>query len=189
MASINSNTGDSGNIYFQSNFIHLYTTAADIQFFLATDFSGFSARTSPVKLLGVNEALQIEAPAVNTNQLLSDYQSVYVSTTDGTLGYVSSSITTKKNVEPLQLSIDSILAAEPVQFNYKSEENGSAKHAGFIAEQLIEAGLGGYVSFDGDGNPVTVNYDMFVSALQLVARQHAAEIEALNVRLSALERD
>jgi hypothetical protein len=142
-----------------------------------TQYFGMSHASTP----------KITSFAIGNNLLSSGYASVVISTTTQELGYISSSITTKQNVEPLQLDIDTILRAEPVQFNYKSEEDGSPKHAGFIAEQLIEAGLNGYVSFDENGNPVTVNYDMFVSALQLVARQHAADIEALNLRLSALE--
>lgn len=130
---------------------------------------------------------KISAPAVQTNELTSDYQAVYISTIDDSLGYVSSSITTKKNVEPLQLSVDSILAAEPVQFNYNSEEDGSAKHAGFIAEQLVDAGLGGYVSFGSDGTPKSVNYEMFVSALQSVVRHQASQLADLTSRLEVLE--
>jgi hypothetical protein len=140
-------------------------------------------------VLGVtnDSSPKIRANGVLSNELTSGYQTVYLHTSTNLLGYVSSSITTKKNVEPLQLGIDSILAAEPVQFNYKSEEDGSAKHAGFIAEQLVEAGLGGYVSFDEDGNPKTVNYEMFVSALQSVVRHQAAQLANLTSRLEALE--
>jgi hypothetical protein len=124
---------------------------------------------------------------INNNQLTSNYSSVAISTFTSELGYISSSITTKKNIEPLELTIDSILSVEPVQFNYKSEEDSSPKHAGFIAEQLVEAGLNDYVSFDESGNPVTVNYDRFVSALQSVVRHQATQIADLNSRLSALE--
>ena len=140
-----------------------------------------------IKYFGLNNLIQIEAQPILNNDLTSSYESVYISTLDNTLGYVSSSIATKKNVEPLQLSVDSILAAEPVQFNYKSEEDGSPKHAGFIAEQLVDAGLGNYVSFDADGSPRSINYEMFVSALQSVVRHQATQIADLNSRLSALE--
>ena len=130
---------------------------------------------------------KITVQAALTNQLTSGYQTVYMSNSVGELGYVSSSIKTKKNVEPLSLSVASILEAEPVQFNYKSEEDGSSKHAGFIAEQLVDAGLSGYVSFDVDGQPITVNYEKFVSALQLVARDQADQIQQLKARVSDLE--
>jgi hypothetical protein len=152
--------------------------------------SGFRQAGDSAFVLGVtHEALtsKIQASGVFNNELISDYQAVYISNISNELGYVSSSITTKKNVEPLQLSIDSILAAEPVQFNYKSEEDGSAKHAGFIAEQLVDAGLGGYVSFGSDGNPKSVNYEMFVSALQSVVRYQASQITNLEDRITRLE--
>lgn len=132
---------------------------------------------------------KISAAGVQNNELTSGYQTVYLHTSTNLLGYVSSSITTKKNVEPLQLTIDSILAAEPVQFNYKSEKDGSPKHAGFIAEQLVDAGLGNYVSFDAEGNPKSVNYEMFVSALQSVVRSQASQITNLEDRLNRLESD
>jgi hypothetical protein len=130
---------------------------------------------------------KISASGVLNNELTSGYQTVYLHTSTNLLGYVSSSIVTKKNVEPLQLSIDAILAAEPVQFNYKSEEDGSAKHAGFIAEQLVESGLSNYVSFDAEGTPRSINYEMFVSALQSVVRHQASQLADLSSRLEALE--
>ena len=154
--------------------------------------SGFRQASNGAYVLGIthsNTDSKIQAYGVVNNELTSNYQTVYISNADNTLGYVSSSIATKKNVEPLQLSIDSILAAEPVQFNYKSEEDGSPKHAGFIAEQMVDAGLGGYVSFDKDGKPMTVNYEMFVSALQSVVRSQASQITNLEDRLNRLESD
>lgn len=152
--------------------------------------SGFRQAGDGAFVLGVTHeasSSKIQAYGVVNNELTSGYQAVYISNADNTLGYVSSSITTKKNVEPLQLSIDSILAAEPVQFNYNSEEDGSAKHAGFIAEQLVDAGLGGYVSFGNDGTPKSVNYEMFVSALQSVVRYQASQITDLEDRIARLE--
>jgi hypothetical protein len=161
------------------------------QLWIGGDYvSGFRQAGNAAFVLGVtHEALtsKIYAAGVLNNELVSDYQSVYISNITNELGYVSSSITTKKNVEPLQLSIDSILAAEPVQFNYKSEEDGSAKHAGFIAEQLVDSGLGNYVSFDADGNPRSVNYEMFTSALQSVVRYQASQITNLEDRITRLE--
>ncbi len=151
--------------------------------------AGFFEKSDNSMVFGLtNDApLKISAAGVLNNELTSSYETVYIDNTTNNLGYVSSSITTKKNVEPLQLSIDSILAAEPVQFNYKSEEDGSAKHAGFIAEQLIESGLGNYVSFDADGNPRSVNYEMFTSALQSVVRYQASQITNLEDRITRLE--
>lgn len=152
--------------------------------------SGFRQAGNGATVLGVTHestTSKIQAYGITNNELTSNYQTVYISNIDNTLGYVSSSIDTKKNVEPLSLTISDILKAEPVQFNYKSEEDGSPKHAGFIAEQLVDSGLSGYVSFDTDGKPVTVNYDMFVSALQSVVRYQASQITNLEDRITRLE--
>jgi hypothetical protein len=151
--------------------------------------AGFFEKSNNSMVFGLtNDApSKISAAGVLNNELTTGYQTVYLHTSTNLLGYVSSSITTKKNVEPLQLSIDAILAAEPVQFNYNSEEDGSAKHAGFIAEQLVDAGLGGYVSFGSDGNPRSVNYEMFTSALQSVVRYQASQITNLEDRIARLE--
>lgn len=152
------------------------------------DFAGFYKNSTAHFGIQYNGGTpKVWSSNIRNNELTSNYSSVAISTVTSQLGYISSSITTKKNIEPLQFTIDSILAVEPVQFNYKSEEDGLPKHAGFIAEQLVEAGLNDYVSFDESGTPVTVNYDRFVSALQSVVRHQATQIADLNSRLSALE--
>jgi hypothetical protein len=179
-----------------SNYLQLSSVGVSIITTLSESYFEMNSSGSKFRNYGSNEILfgltndanpKITVQAALTNQLTSGYQTVYMSNSLGELGYVSSSIKTKKNVEPLSLSVASILEAEPVQFNYKSEEDGSSKHAGFIAEQLVDAGLSGYVSFDVDGQPITVNYEKFVSALQLVARDQADQIQQLKARVSDLE--
>jgi hypothetical protein len=169
--------------------LNFVSSSSESYFEMVGDGPRFKDSSSGGTLFGLTNdgSPKIVAQATLANQLTSNYQTVYISNSDGTLGYVSSSIKTKKNVESLSLSAASILQAVPVQFNYKSEEDGSSKHAGFIAEQLVEAGLSGYVSFDPEGEPITVNYEKFVSALQLVARHQADEIEQLKARVSELE--
>ncbi len=177
----------SASIQLLTENIMMYTGSSNASFQINSNGAGFYNENTYQKVLGLNVNNLIEAVGVLDNELTSNYRTVYIDNNLATLGYVSSSIDTKKNVEQLNLTAETVLQAEPVQFNYKSEEDGLPKHAGFIAEQLVESGLGGYVSFDADGKPVTVNYEMFVSALQLVARHHAAQIAELNSRLSALE--
>jgi hypothetical protein len=177
----------SASIQLLTENIMMYTGSSNASFQINSNGAGFYNENTYQKVLGLNANNLIEAAGVLDNELTSNYRTVYIDNNFATLGYVSSSIDTKKNVEQLNLTAETVLQAEPVQFNYKSEKDGLPKHAGFIAEQLVESGLGGYVSFDADGKPVTVNYEMFVSALQLVARHHAAQIAELNSRLSALE--
>ena len=180
-------SGEGSSLWLNAGFAYIDASESETVLFVGGNGSYFQGKYTSQTYLGVNNDLKIDAPAISSNELVSDYQTVYISTIDNTLGYVSSSIRTKKNVEPLQLSISSILSAEPVQFNYKSEEDGTPKHAGFIAEQLIESGLDNYVSFNSSGEPVTVNYEKFVSALQLVAREQAGQITELTDRIAKLE--
>lgn len=182
--------GNSANLWIDSEYIEMYSSGSGLSLnflgnglfvrplYSSTDIFGITSNTSTPLII---------APAAFNNELVSDYQTLYISNTDSSIGYVSSSIVTKKNIEPLSLNAANILEVEPVQFNYKSEEDGSAKHAGFIAEQLVEAGLAGYVSFGSDGKPLTINYEKFVSALQLVARYQAEQITELQARVSWLE--
>jgi hypothetical protein len=112
-----------------------------------------------------------------------------VSSTDtrDKLGYVSSSRETKKNIEPLAYTVEQILSIEPFQYNYKAEEDGQPKHAGFIAEDLHDAGLTGFVSYH-DGKPATVNYEFYVVALQQVIKDQAARLSAIEDRLDKLQK-
>jgi hypothetical protein len=121
--------------------------------------------------------------------LTTSYRSVYVSNTNtyNELGYVASSRRYKKNIEPLALTAEQILSVVPVQYHYNQEEDSASKHAGMIAEDMHDAGLGGYVSYDEDGLPQTISYEFYVSALQLVARHHDSQIKELTSRIAALE--
>jgi hypothetical protein len=99
---------------------------------------------------------------------------------------VSSSRETKKNIEPLAYTVEQILSIEPFQYNYKVEEDGQPKHAGFIAEDLHDAGLTGFVSYDGD-KPATITYEFYVVALQKVIKDQEARLKDLEQRISNLE--
>lgn len=138
--------------------------------------------------IGVENNL-IWANGVYGNALTTSYRSMYVSSTDtyDKLGYVASSRDEKKNIEPLSYTAEQILSVEPVQYHYNTEDDASPKHAGMIAEDLHDAGLHGYVSYDKEGKPATINYEFYVSALQQVVRHQADQIASLSARLDALE--
>ena len=94
----------------------------------------------------------------------------------------------KKNIEPLSYSAENILSITPVQYHYKTESDTNPKKAGFIAEDLEEAGLHAYLSYGEDGiTPETINYEFYVSALQVVVRHQDEQIKALMARVEALE--
>jgi len=132
---------------------------------------------------------QVWATGVYGNALTTSYRSMYVSSTDAydKLGYVASSRDEKKNIEPLSYTAEQILSVEPVQYHYNTEEDSAPKHPGMIAEDLHDAGLHGYVSYDKQGKPASINYEFYVSALQQVIRHQADQIASLSARLDALE--
>ncbi|PIZ47216.1 hypothetical protein COY32_02080, partial [candidate division WWE3 bacterium CG_4_10_14_0_2_um_filter_41_14] len=63
----------------------------------------------------------------------------------------SSDLNLKKNVENSAYGLDTIMALNPVEFNWKSEENSISKSLGFIAQD-IEIVIPKLVSIDGNGN-------------------------------------
>lgn len=138
--------------------------------------------------LGIT-AGQVWATGVYGNALTTSYRSIYVSSTDtyDKLGYVASSRDEKKNIEPLSYTAEQILSVEPVQYHYNTEEDDAPKHPGMIAEDLHDAGLHGYVSYDNNGKPASINYEFYVSALQQVVREQASQISSLSARLDLLE--
>jgi len=138
--------------------------------------------------LGIENG-KVWATGVYGNSLTTSYRSMYVSSTDtyDKLGYVASSRDEKKNIEPLEYTAEQVLSIEPMQYHYNEEEDTAPKHPGMIAEDLHDAGLHGFVSYDKQGKPASINYEFYVSALQIVVREQAAQIAALSARLDALE--
>ena len=121
---------------------------------------------------------------------LTGGQALYVSS-GGLIAKLSSTRRLKQNIQSTDVSADAILSVEPRKFKYKSdvaEFGDEAKYAyGFIAEELHDAGLYGYVTYDEAGVPDGVQYALYVSALQAVVRHQASQIQSLSDRLDALE--
>jgi hypothetical protein len=152
--------------------------------------SGTYIRYNGASRLGVTPGGLIAASGVYGNVLSTSFRAVYVtsSTAPDTLGYVASSRSMKKAIEPLSYTAEQILSIEPVEYRYKPEPDTNPKHAGFIVEDLEDAGLHAYISYGEDGvTPETINYEFYVSALQKVVRHQAGQISDLEARLTALE--
>ena len=131
--------------------------------------------------LGVINGSYVWANGVYGNTLSTAYRSVYVSST-GTydqLGYVASSRRYKKDIEPLSYTAEQILSVAPVQYRYNEEDETAPMHAGMIAEDMHDAGLHGFISYDSEGLPQTINYEFYVSALQQVVRDLQRQINEL----------
>jgi hypothetical protein len=178
---------DAGNLAFDGNDIQARSdgAAGDISI---NRLGGDVDVGTTTRGFGI-EGTKVWANGIYGNVLTTSFRSMYVSNTDtrNKLGYVSSSRETKKNIEPLAYTVEQILSIEPFQYNYNAEEDGQPKHAGFIAEDLHDAGLTGFVSYD-DGKPATVNYEFYVVALQQVIKDQEARLKDLEQRISNLEK-
>lgn len=116
-------------------------------------------------------------------------------TSAGVMGYATSSRKYKRDIEDLQLNADAILSIKPVSFRYNigvlKEENGNDPDElqwGFIAEDLVDAGLTGIVDYDPEtGDVEGIKYGRFVIALQSVVREQANQIKSLSDRITILE--
>jgi hypothetical protein len=119
------------------------------------------------------------------NPLGSGAVDVYATSGVGRLGVQSSSRKTKQDIRNVEFDLDSLLSIEPKVFKYNVdvEEFGidnTPDVVGFIAEELNELGLGYFVNYDSDGEPMSIPYSKYVVALQAVVRN-------LNDRITALE--
>lgn len=114
---------------------------------------------------------------------------------DGQLQRDSSSARYKTNIDNLQIDYDSLLSLEPRQYRLKEEVESNPEnaktYAGFIAEELDDAGLGIFVSYskdeEGNARPEGVQYHHLTSALLFAIKKQDKTIKSLEARIEALE--
>ncbi|MFE3589396.1 tail fiber domain-containing protein [Streptomyces niveus] len=100
----------------------------------------------------------------------------------------------KQNVESFEIDPDAVLAMRPVVYDRKdtiNEETGETKpgrknEVGLIADEVDELGLKWLVQYM-DGEIDALRYDLLGVALLPVVQRQAAQLGALEARLSALE--
>ena len=110
---------------------------------------------------------------------------------------VTSSRRYKRNVVDWSPDPERVLALRPRQWQHddpaQPEEIDERWHAGFIAEEVHDLGLGRLVMYEGDGaggwRPEALNYDRFAAAQQVVLQKHEAEIADLRERIALLEQN
>lgn len=100
---------------------------------------------------------------------------------NGRLGYFSSSLRTKSEVEPVELerARDIIDRLEPIWYRSTNEvDRPDWSHYGFAAEHVIDVDPR-FVGLDTEGEPMTVAYSSLVVPLVAVVQDLAARLEAL----------
>jgi hypothetical protein len=129
------------------------------------------------------------APATTT---VSSSANLYQSATLNLIYRSTSASKYKVDPQPMILG-NQILNLVPKTWIDKAQyvENGSSatgliRHPGFIAEDLVEAGLEEFVTYV-DGEVEGISYDRLVAAVIPVLKSQQSKIESLEARLAALE--
>lgn len=121
---------------------------------------------------------------VYNHNLSSSYRSVYVTSTNGSLGYVGSSRELKNLLEDYEVDLDKWLSLTPRLYAYKDDPQQSPR-AGFFAEDVNED-FPEYVQHT-EGVPDGLHYEAMVAALHSVCQQQQDLIDVLASRINALE--
>jgi hypothetical protein len=103
------------------------------------------------------------------------------------IGYSSSTLRTKQDIEPYEFNEQAILSLEPKRFRYNETVSGGGPDSpwqyGFIAEEAVEAGLSELCGFDETGQPDYFAYERMCIAQQQIIRTLWAKVEALEAKL------
>ena len=116
---------------------------------------------------------------------------VQVSTTPGTIGMLSRSTSGqryKRDIEDLVVDVAHVLALRPRTWRDRLEvehdPDSKTRYPGFIAEELVDAGLGQFVVFGPDGVPDSIAYDRLTAALVPVLQDQQRQLNELRARIA-----
>lgn len=145
-------------------------------------------------VFAVNDSGTIGSGTIyNTNAASAGaYRAVWVGS-NGVLGYNLSSRKFKQDERPYTVPLALLRTVSPKWFRYIEDvENlgdAAPERVNFIAEDLHDAGLQEYVSYDGEGtgreNAQTINEQLMVNALWSICQQQQDAIEELQRSVNA----
>ena len=131
------------------------------------------------RLLQLQSDGDIEAPGVYAKTSASA-ANVFVDG-NGVLYRSTSGRKYKTDVQPYARGVDDLAKLAPVTFKSQAEPDGQT-YAGFIAEDVHDAGLTEFVVYDKDGSPDAIHYANMVALLVKVIQDQDARIKALEAR-------
>ena len=125
--------------------------------------------------------------SLNTvSQTTSEAANINIAAT-GLFRKSTSSARYKKNIEDYTKGIAAIKLLRPVSFQSNNEEDDDKTYAGLIAEEVHDAGLTEFVSYNNDNEPDAIAYSNMVSLLTKALQEAIAKIEVLEAKVAALE--
>lgn len=131
------------------------------------------------RLLQLQADGDIEAPGIYAKTTASAANVLVDS--NGVLYRSTSGRKYKTDVQPYDRGVDDLAKLAPVTFKSATDPDGPT-YAGFIAEDVHDAGLTEFVAYDRDGNPDAIHYANMVALLVKVIQDQDARIKALEAR-------
>ena len=109
-----------------------------------------------------------------------------VVSSNGTLYRSTSSARYKRNIQDMTYGVADVMNLRAVTFEQKNEYPSNT-YAGFIAEEVHDAGLVEFVEYNDAGQPDAVHYGNMVSLLTKAIQEQQATIASLTARIEQLE--
>lgn len=100
----------------------------------------------------------------------------------------TSSARYKTNIVDYNRGLDAVMQLRPVYYEGKSEVDAGKRFAGFIAEEVYDAGFDEFVVLDDDKKPDALHYGNMTALLVKALQDAAKQIDILSTRVAALER-
>jgi len=123
-----------------------------------------------------------ESPYLNTTGSAAN---LFISSA-GVLQRYTSSIRYKTDVKPATFGLAEAMMLRPVTF--KHVKGGDTLFAGFIAEEVEQAGLSVFVDYNDQGQPDALHYSSMMSLAISAIQEQQQQIETLKQKVAALER-
>jgi hypothetical protein len=102
-------------------------------------------------------------------------------TSTGLFQRSTSSVRYKENVQDYEKGIDVVKSLRPVTYESINEDDNST-YAGFIAEEVHEAGLPEFVDYNAEGQPDALHYANMTALLTKALQEAIARIEVLEAK-------
>jgi Chaperone of endosialidase len=153
----------------------------------SSNYSIYAQNSSATPQFGLRNDNYLYCPAIGNYSVAGTTVVI-----DGSnyIGKLTSSLRYKKDIVDYNKGIETIVKLRPVYYKSKIEgPNGfdEKQHAGFIAEEIADAGLEEFLIRNEEGSPDAIQYSQMTAILCKAIQEQQALIESLTTRLTALE--
>jgi hypothetical protein len=146
------------------------------------DLSNISLVTGVQNSVVCEGRLQAKGSYVNTS---GQSANLYIDS-NGMIWRTPSSARYKENIKDYSKGIEAIKTLRPVTYESINEDDDNT-YAGFIAEEVHDAGLTEFVEYNPEGQPDSLHYSHMTAVLTKALQESINKIETLEARVTSLE--